>query len=101
MRKLLISTGLVLVGCGIALAQAGKGPERMFERIDTDADGRITAAESRAFREARFQRLDVDEDGAVTLDEMKAMKRQRASQDRMSRRFARADTNGNGAIERT
>ncbi|MEL7000549.1 MAG: hypothetical protein AAFP68_20040, partial [Pseudomonadota bacterium] len=58
-------------------------------------------AAPRALREARYQPSEVDQDGAVTLDEMKAMKRQRGSEDRMSRRFARADTNGNGAIERT
>ncbi len=101
----------------------GKGPraERMFERMDTDGDGRVSREDARTFAAARFARLDTNSDGQVTKDERHAGRKARqseriaqmdtngdglisqadmmaAAQDRAARRFARLDTDGDGFI---
>ncbi|MCP3730693.1 hypothetical protein M9978_09660 [Sphingomonas sp. MG17] len=47
---------------------AGMG-ERMLARVDTNGDGLISRAESRAAAEARFARIDADSDGAIEAGE--------------------------------
>ncbi len=73
----------------------GNGPraERMFERMDTDNDGRVTTDDAKAFAAARFARMDTNADGTVTRDERRAMR-----QNRRAERFARMDTDGDGKI---
>lgn len=50
-------------------------PERvdmMFQMIDTNGDGKATAAEAEAAETARFAKLDADHDGILTPDERRA-----------------------------
>ncbi|MFQ3243824.1 MAG: Ca2+-binding EF-hand superfamily protein [Arenicella sp.] len=41
----------------------------MFDRTDTNQDGRLELSEFLAHAEARFQRMDIDSDGYVTPEE--------------------------------
>ena len=46
------------------LAQQGQGG-KMFQRIDTDGDGRISQEEAQVPRDKRFNAMDLDGDGAI------------------------------------
>lgn len=51
----------------------GKGsPEMIFNRMDSNKDGKIQASESKGPMVQRFDAIDTDEDGLVTLEELKA-----------------------------
>jgi Ca2+-binding EF-hand superfamily protein len=111
--KRTVLLGAALLGAGAAIAvttagmaaaqdrRGGMGMDMMFERLDTDGDGRITRAEAAAARAARIAALDSDGDGIVTRDEAVAFARAEAS-DRAGRRaaamFDRADADGDGRL---
>ena len=59
---------------GGAMARFGA---RMFERADTNRDGRISFAEMSARALARFDRMDANRDGTVTVQERQALRAQR------------------------
>lgn len=46
--------------------------DRFFATIDTDGDGKATAAEAEAAETARFAALDTDHDGTLTPEERRA-----------------------------
>lgn len=96
---ILIGLGTLGLLGGAALAEEPRRGDRMFQRIDTNADGRITRAEADAFRNVRFERMDYDGDGVITLDEMQDAARRRAPE-RAAKRFERMDRNGDGALTR-
>jgi Ca2+-binding EF-hand superfamily protein len=48
----------------------GKGPQ--FGMMDTDKDGKVTKAEFTAAEDQMFQKLDENGDGVITADEMQA-----------------------------
>lgn len=60
-------------------AAKGDGKEsharRPMARGDTDGDGKISRAESKAMGDAFFQRLDQDQNGVVTKEEAKAARK--------------------------
>ena len=45
----------------------------MFDKMDTNHDGKITEKEFLAFHKKMFAKMDVNHDGAITMDEVKAM----------------------------
>jgi hypothetical protein len=47
---------------------------KMMERVDTDADGRISKAEFMAKHEQKFTEMDTNADGFLSADEMKEAK---------------------------
>lgn len=49
-----------------------RGPEAIFNRIDTNHDGRVTWEEVWAHVQARFTEADTNRDGALSLAEMQA-----------------------------
>jgi hypothetical protein len=88
-RRTLITTAIVgALSLGLLAAEPvlAKGPgygggrgAKMFDRYDTDGDGRVTFEEFQASYEGRFEQMDLDGDGAVTQDEARqAMRQMRA-----------------------
>jgi len=69
------------------------GPERFFDRLDADSDGKITEEEGKAMRgrgggsTRLLGQLDADGDGKITQEEWGAL-------------FAKADLNGDGLLDR-
>ncbi len=96
---------------------AGKAGAR-FDSADTNADGKLDAAELAAmnpkFDAARFARLDVDGDGGISRGEMQQAHAARAAQGQspmagtgesaagagLRDRFAAMDSDGDGALTR-
>jgi Ca2+-binding EF-hand superfamily protein len=54
---------------GAALAHGARGG-RMFEKMDTNSDGKITLAEAQSGAQARFTALDKNKDGVITEAEL-------------------------------
>ena len=94
--------GAALVAGASQAAEGPKGPpspEALFERLDGNADGTISAAEFDAQGAARFDRMDSDASGTVSFEEFTAKHRQRGT-DRAEARFSRLDRDGNGTLDR-
>ena len=95
--------GALLVGgmvAGIAQAHSDSmhgSPEDRFKAMDTDGDGKISAAEFAAHHSAMLMEADLNGDGKVTLDEMKQA-REKRREEREKRFFDSLDTNHDGAI---
>jgi Ca2+-binding EF-hand superfamily protein len=53
---------------GAVFAHPGGG--RMFERLDTNNDGKVTLAEAQAGAQTRFTALDKNKDGVISQDEL-------------------------------
>lgn len=101
-------------------AQAQQMATERFARMDANKDGTLDQADRTARQAMVFERLDADRNGAISAAEMEAMHAQRAGKrgERMARRdgkpamteaqkterraerFARLDTDRNGAISR-
>jgi len=88
-RRTLITTAIVgalSLGLLAAAPVLAKGPgygggrgAMMFDRFDTDGDGKVTQEEFDTAHEGRFQQMDLNGDGAVTQDEARqAMQQMRA-----------------------
>ena len=115
MKKMILfgALGATLLGSGLAVAQTAERPgrdadwtrtemiaraDKQFAKLDTNGDGKITAEERQAQKdariEARFQRLDADKNGSVTLAEMKAADAQRG--EKRAERGERGGRDGGG-----
>ncbi len=88
--------------CLLPQAQAG---DAMAKKMDTDGDGKVSAAEHAAATKAMFARMDADKDGSVTAAEMDAshaaMKKDgQATDSPMSSvdKIKTIDTDGDGRI---
>lgn len=108
-----VAGALVLAGAGVAMAGGAGwgggwgghgmmgGPHgggmRIFELFDTDKDGKVTAAEMIAVRDARFDRFDTNKDGMLSLDEYQALWLDAMHRD-MVRQFQRHDEDGNAEV---
>jgi Ca2+-binding EF-hand superfamily protein len=88
-------------GPGVSPGSPAGGGSRMFERLDTDGDGKITQQELQAVHHERFSRADVNNDGKVTRDEFMAS---RTGQGRRPERgeamFRRLDADNDGVVTR-
>ncbi len=86
--------------------KGGMGPGPMFDRFDTDKDGRISKEEMRAGTDKIFAEADTNKDGFVSKEEMeahhKAMhdKMRGAMRDRMQERWKAADKDGDGSLSK-
>lgn len=65
------------LGTAIAKRMGNMAPppamlDAMFQRMDTDGDGKAMAAEVAAAEMARFDAMDTDHDGTLTPDERRA-----------------------------
>lgn len=114
-RAVLISglTALALSGTAVVAIAASHGKGAMgghmgergmmmpFEEIDTDSDGKITAAEMEAHAGARFADADADKDGFLDAAELQARMLAQATarmQERSARMITRMDTDGDGKL---
>lgn len=118
-RAVLISglTALALAGTAVVGVAASHGKADMgghmggfmgergammsFDDVDTDADGKITAAELKAHADARFAEADTDKDGFLSAEEMQAHMLAQASarmQERSARMIEMMDADGDGKI---
>jgi len=83
-RRTLITTAIIgALSLGLLAAEPvlAKGPgygggrgAKMFDRYDTDGDGKVTFEEFQSSQHERFERMDLDGDGAVTQDEAREAK---------------------------
>ncbi|MCA8971152.1 MAG: EF-hand domain-containing protein [Planctomycetes bacterium] len=68
---------LVAIAPVASAQRGGKKPiDKIFERLDTNKDGKITQEEA-GERWARISKADANEDGAVTKDELAASMKNR------------------------
>jgi len=101
-----------------ALAGPGDGPRggRMLERLDSNGDGAVDQAEIKQMRQTLFQRLDADADGRVTkqeaqvaMDDAQARREERRQRDqadgplmmagpRLAGMLWQADTDNDGQV---
>jgi hypothetical protein len=99
-----------VVGAGASLShapvayggglQGGRGHgDRMMHRLDLNGDGGISAVEASVVGAVRFLRFDTDGDGEITEAEM-WVRIQRRIDERVTKRFAIMDRNGDGRLER-
>jgi len=90
-RRTLITTAIVgalslgvLASAPVLARGPGYGGGRgamMFDRYDTNGDGKVTQDEFQAGHDERFEQMDLDGDGAVTQDEARqAIQQMRADQ---------------------
>jgi len=86
----------------IACAQVTVTGEYL-ERIDTDADGRISLAEYQAWMGYAFERMDANGDAILTPDELPGGKGKAISLDEhreaLAAMFRRQDANGDGFLD--
>ncbi|RZZ86396.1 EF-hand domain-containing protein [Pseudoxanthomonas winnipegensis] len=75
----------------------GPGPDGWLSRLDTNHDGRISAAEAKADPKfaARFAEMDVNKDGFVDKADFEQKVKQRRDE-----WFAKADTNKDGLLSK-
>lgn len=98
--------GLVIAGgfAASSSAWAHKGGDHEFQMMDTDNDGKVTAAEHAAGAKKMFEMMDSDKDGKVTAAEMEAHHEQIAGKKAKKMEMSAAekiktiDTNGDGQI---
>jgi Ca2+-binding EF-hand superfamily protein len=108
MRKLGLIGFTMLVGTAVpVVAVAGDQSgdhEAMFKSMDTDGDGKISAAEHVAAAKKMFELMDANKDGKVTAEEMTAahekMTGKKAGPGEMSsaEKIKVIDTDGDGAL---
>lgn len=101
-KAIVISILTALSGVAIAAAQAdkpeheggcGKGRLHHFEKLDKNADGKVTREEMLSGVTARFDQADSDKDGTLSDAEKKAAHEKHAAE-----RFAKGDKNGDGVL---
>ena len=101
-KRLVVSAfafATVFTFAGSAQAQDKGQPSKLFERLDANRDGKITNEEMVVLTSQRFTRIDVDNDGNITAVELQAKMKTNAEK-RSKRVMKRADSNGDGMITR-
>ncbi|MEM7499601.1 MAG: calcium-binding protein [Pseudomonadota bacterium] len=97
-----LAVALVFAAGALVLAPVAKaqtaGERTLFERADANGDGRVTAAEARALRDARVARIDTNGDGLISRAEAEAAAQARAAH-RARIDFARRDLDGDGFLD--
>lgn len=57
---------------GIVAHANTKDMDAKFKKMDTDSDGKISAAEFKAEKDEKFEEMDTDKDGFVSMAESQA-----------------------------
>lgn len=102
-KSLVIVSGLALAA--VTPAFAGDA-EDTFKRMDTNADGKVTAAEHTQFAETMFKQSDADRDGKVSAAECEASqasydKKMKIDKKATAAHMRQVDTDGDGQISAT
>ena len=109
MLSTVVLAGLAAMAAGAAHGgEAGSGRlmERLFQKMDTDGDGALSAAEAEAAAEKMFDRRDANGDGVLTESEFTAQTggrqlvadRQQKLDTLRAKRFAAVDKDGDGQV---
>jgi Ca2+-binding EF-hand superfamily protein len=109
MILIVVLVGLAAMAAAAArAAEAGSGRlmERLLQKMDSDGDGTLSAAEGEAAAEKMFDRRDSNGDGVLTEAEFTADKgsrplsaeRQQKLDAYRAKRFAAMDKDGNGQV---
>lgn len=87
-----VSTAVIVV-LGLAGAAAAKehkhGPQRMFEHMDLNSDGKITKQEMQDAKAARFAQTDTNGDGFLSAQELTAQAEKMGKAKQAEKRVAR------------
>lgn len=94
---LILAAGLIGLTAAAAPATAQKRGMRLFDRADTNKDGKVTKSEYDAARGALFAKMDANGDGTIETSELRAWIRALPSRVRDAR-FKKLDGNGDGRI---
>lgn len=84
----------------------GENSMPMFDKFDTDKDGRVSKEEMRAGTDKLFAEVDTNKDGFIAKDEMeahhKAMREKMHDKmrDKMQERWKAADKDGDGSLSK-
>lgn len=76
----------------------GDGMPPMFEKFDTNKDGKLSKDEVRAGVDKAFAEADTDKDGSISREEMRA--HHKAMHAQMQERWRAYDKDGDGALSR-
>ncbi len=87
LAAILVATLAVI--SGVADVNAGQRLGKMFERMDSNGDGVLSAVEAEAAALSRFEKMDEKGDGVITKADISAM---------ALARFQKADLNSDGEI---
>ncbi|WP_222873681.1 EF-hand domain-containing protein [Hankyongella ginsenosidimutans] len=90
-----LATGLLLTGPALA-EDAPTPPKGLHRHIDTNSDGKIDRTENDALEARMFQRLDRNQDGVLSAAD--APPPVPSPQDRFAQMVKEADTDGDGVV---
>ena len=82
---------------GLQRPDRAAAAQERFGEMDADKDGKVSAAEMRAFHDARFARLDSDGDGKLGVEELDAGRRAER-QERLKKMVLWLDADGDGML---
>lgn len=94
----LMATGMTTTAFAQNAGNRAEHRAEMFERLDTNNDGSISAEEFAAGGD-RFGQADADGNGILTAEELAAAGQER-SERRIARMIERLDTDGDGALSK-
>ena len=111
-QRAVMVIGLLAFSAPLASAETGPaGPEgrgamvlEMFDKADTDKDGKLTEAEMAAFRQTEFVAADTNADGLLSPEELTAQQLARMTAkvaERTTRMIAKQDANADGSLSAT
>jgi hypothetical protein len=105
MNRLISTTLLIALAASGTAVAAQHGPRMSFETLDTDGDGRLSAAELDALPARsgmsgaeRLERMDADDDGYVSREELQAMGPGGKPGNRIRADFEALDADGDGRL---
>lgn len=91
--------GSATAGAPVSTPPVPDAFDQLLRMLDTDRDGRISAAEHRRGASDMFRRMDTDRDGEVTVAEMDAVRRGLDDAEGASReRLREVDADGDGVL---
>jgi Ca2+-binding EF-hand superfamily protein len=99
MLKVILTAGVLVLGCSAAFAQERHRGGQMFEHSDTNKDGSVARDEFLAARAEQFAKLDKNSDGFLDDADLseRAKDRRGGRGGKMRQQF---DTNGDGKLDK-